>query len=196
MNKNQKILRTIIILLAVLIFSLSNLYFLLIKFEGFWLALSGSLEILLFIGLLIAILLFIVRIIKYPQWRNKFNSITLGIALIFFCIYFLPFSLVNENTLQSPVKIRACYEGTMNTSILFFRENGKFEDFNIGFFAYVHTLAGSYTQKNDTLFLNFEKGVSHLLGDTLVIQDSILYKVQNDTLAFTYYYLGKCKGLN
>ena len=196
MKKNQKILRTIIIVLAILILCLANSYFLFVKLTGFWLALSGLLEIIFFVCLFIAFILLVIKIIKYSQWRDKFNYFALGIALTFFCIYFFTPRMVNENTLQSPVKIRACYEGTVNTSILYFRENGKFEAFNIGFFAYVHNCKGTYAQKNDTLLLNFSKENPYILGDTLVIKDSILYKVQGDTLVQTFYYLGKCKGLN
>ena len=197
MNKNQKTLRVIIIVLVVLNLSLANSFFLLVKFTGLWLALSGLMEILFFIWLFFASILLIIRTIKYLNWRNKSNYFTLGVFGVFLSIcLFMPVRIVNENTLQSPVKIRACYEGTMNTSRLYFREDRKFEDFNIGFFGYVHSISGTYTQKNDTLFLNFIKGYSRSLGDTLVVKDSVLYKIQNDTLAKTYYYLDKCKGLN
>lgn len=196
MNKNQNILRIVIVVLSFLLQILSYSYFFFIKFEGFRLALSVLFKIIFFLWLSISIILLTVRIIKFQNWRNIKNLIVLLIGITAFCVYLFAPRIVDENTFQSPVKIRCCYEGTMNTSRLYFRENGNFEDTNIGFFANVSRLEGTYTQKNDTLFLSFTKGESRLLGDTLVVKDSILYKIQSDTLALTYYYLGKCKGLN
>ena len=102
----------------------------------------------------------------------------------------------NENTLQSPVTIRACYEGTMNTSHLYFRKNRTFEDFNIGWFAYVHYRKGTWSQDGDTLFLDFDGEKPRLLDNKIIIKGDNLYKKQADTLVPTYYYLGYCKGLN
>jgi hypothetical protein len=92
--------------------------------------------------------------------------------------------------------MRACYEGTMNTSHLYFRENGSFEDFNIGWFAFVHYSNGTWKQDGDTLFLNFKGEKSRLLGEKIIIKDDILYKIQRDTLIPTHYFFGYCKGLN
>ena len=190
MNKNQKILRTIIIIMLILNFLLANSYYLLVKFDGFWLALSGLFEMISFIWLIIAIILLIVRIIKFPLWRKLSNYLFLGVSILYLLyIFFIPYNLIDKNTFQSPVKIKCCYEGTMNTSTLYFRENGEFEDFTIGFFGYVDAEKGIYTQKNDTLFLNFTKGGNRLLSDTIIMKDSVLYKLQDDTLAQTFYYL-------
>jgi hypothetical protein len=104
--------------------------------------------------------------------------------------------LVDEETLQSKIKIRACYEGTVNTSRLFLRENGKFEDFNIGFFALVRYTNGTWNQTADTIFLKYKKEKPKNLYDTLVIKDETIYAIQNDSLVYSYYYLGECKGLN
>jgi hypothetical protein len=107
-------------------------------------------------------------------------------------MYFSPMQ-VNENTFRSPVKIRACYQGTMNTSRLYLRENGNFEDFNIGFFAYVHYYSGTWKQSGDTLMLSFKNKEPHYLGEKLIIKNELLYKIQGDTLSATYYYLGECR---
>ena len=102
----------------------------------------------------------------------------------------------NENTFQSPVKMRACYEGTMNSSHLYFRESGSFEDFNIGWFAFVHYSKGTWIQHGDTLLLHFEGEKPKPLGEKIIIKDDYLYKLEADTLQPTYYYMGNCKGLN
>jgi hypothetical protein len=197
MNKNQKVLRTTIIVTIISCFFFDNSYFLWVKFDGMWLALSGALWLISFSWLIIATTLLVIRIARYSAWRKLSGYLFLGFSILYLlCVLFIPFRPVNENTFQSPVKISCCYEGTMNTSWLYFRENSRFEDYNIGFFARVHTLKGTYTQKSDTLFLSFAKGKPRLLGDTLVIRDSVVYKVQGDTLAHTFYYLGRCKGLN
>ena len=176
MNKNQNILRVTIIAQAILTLILPNLFFLLIKFEGYWMVLSALLGLMFFIGLSVATVLLIIRIIKYQQWRHKSNYFALAIALVFLCIYLLPFRIVNENTLQSPVKIKARF--LEEKSMVCFRENGRFEVLNTGRFGYIHYFSGIYTQKNDSLFLDF-KSEQFLLGDTLIINDNILYKVQN-----------------
>jgi len=192
MNKKQSVLRTIIIVLVISKIVLSNLFFLLEKIDGYWLIFSVLLEVVCFIWLFIAVVLLIIRTIRYSQWRNKINYFIFGIALVFLCAgwFFPPVRIINENTFQSPVKIRACYGEIM--SRLYFRENGTFDSSSSSFFGY-NAVKGTYIQKNDTLFLDFLKGESRLLGDTLVIKDSVLYKVQNDTLVFTFYYLGECR---
>lgn len=102
----------------------------------------------------------------------------------------------NENTLQSKVILRACYEGTLNTSRLFFRENGTFEDFNLGFLGHVNYSSGQYEMKNDTLYLTITTGESNLLGSTLLLHKNSLLVVEADSLRDSRYYLGHCKGLN
>ncbi len=97
---------------------------------------------------------------------------------------------MNENTFQSPVKIKARYEGTMNTSRLFLRENGTFEDFNIGWFAYVHYYEGTWKQNKDTFYLQFKYNQKpNLLDNVLIIKGDNIYKIQADTIVPTYYYI-------
>ena len=190
MNKNQKTLRIAIIAQAVLTLILPNLRYFIIKLGGYWSTLSILSGLIFFIGLSVGIILLIVRIIKYKQWRQKSNYFTLAIALFFLCIYILPFRIADGSTFQSTLKIKAQYD----TSMVGFRENGKFEVFSIGRWGYIHYSSGIYKQKNDSLFLDFTQldftqEEKFILGDTLIIRDSILYKVQNDILISTHYCL-------
>ena len=188
MNKNQKTLRIAIIAQAVLmLIILPNVYFLMVKFGGYWAASTILLEWMFFIGLFVMLILLIIRTIKYQQWHHKSNYFTLAIALVFLCMYILRFNIGNGGIFQSKLKITARYDN----SIAVFRENGKFEAFSLESW-YVHYSEGTYTQKSDSLFLNFtqldvDQDEKFLLGDTLIIRDSILYKVQNDILVSTHY---------
>ncbi len=84
----------------------------------------------------------------------------------------------------------------MNSSRLFLRENGTFEDFNIGWFGVVYHIKGKWSQDNDTIYLQFDGDKSALLDEKNIIKDGRLYKIKSDTLITTHYYLGDCKGLN
>ena len=195
-KKNQKTLRITIISQAIMTLILPYLYFLIIKFGGYWATWSFFLGRIFFIGLSVGAILLIFRIIKETQWRNTSNYFTLASALVSLCIYLLSFKIVNGDTFQSTLKIRAHYE----YSRVGFRENGKFEIFSWGNWGYIHHSAGNYTQKNDSLFLDFTKidftqKEKYLLADTLIIKDSILYKVQNDSLISTHYHITDRKNL-
>jgi len=162
---------------------------------GIFLA-TGLLELVCFFTIVIGTIILIIRIIRLRDWKNVKNYLT--IALILFVLTALNMRQLqaNENTLQSTVIIRACYEGTMNTSHLYFRKNGTFEDINIGWFAFVHYRKGTWRQCKDTLFLEFAGEKPRLLDNKMIIKGDNLYKKQGDTLVPTYYYLGYCKGRN
>jgi hypothetical protein len=102
---------------------------------------------------------------------------------------FNPNLQANENTFQSKVKIKASYRGTQNFSNLLLRENRTFEDFNIGWFAYVHYRSGNWKRNGDTIFLNFLGEKPKLLGVKIIINGTELYKVEGDSLKVTYYHL-------
>jgi len=107
MNKNQKTLRIAIIAQAVLTLILPKVYFLIIKFGGYWAAFTILLEWIFFIGLFVLFILLKIRIIKHQQWRHKSNYFTLAIALVFLCMYMLRFNIGDGSTFQSTIKIKA-----------------------------------------------------------------------------------------
>jgi hypothetical protein len=134
--------------------------------------------------------------IRDSAWRKVSNFLTVLAIPIAVIISGFDTLTADENTFQSDVKIRACYEGTMNTSRLYFRENGEFEDFNIGFFAHVNYVSGTWKMDADTILLTIKSGQHNLLKDKMIIKDNFLYTVEPDTIKPTFYYLGQCKGLN
>jgi hypothetical protein len=195
MDKQLNFRFKILLGLATLIL-LSNLYFFLVKIGGFIFLFEGLIQLILFICVTIWTGVLIYRIIRNEEWRRPSNFLTiLAIPIVIYISGFHNLT-ADENTLQSKVKIRACYEGTMNTSRLYFRENGEFEDFNIGFFAHVYYISGTWKMDGDTIRLTIKSGQSNLLKDKMVVKDNLLYAVEQDTIKPTFYYLGECKGLN
>jgi hypothetical protein len=189
-------LRLQILLGVLILLVLSNLYFFLVKMGGFVFIIESLVQLTILIFLIGWTGTLIWRIIRNPEWRKLSNFLT---------ILAIPFSIVisgfdnltpDENTLQSKVKIRACYEGTMNTSRLYLRENGNFEDYNIGFFAHVYYVNGTWKMSGDTILLKMKSGQHNVLKDKIIVKDNFLYVIERDTIKPTLYYLGRCKGLS
>jgi hypothetical protein len=195
MDKQQKLRLQILVGLIVLLL-LSNLYFFLIKIGGFIFLIEGLIQLTIFVCVAIWTGRLIWRIIRNSDWRKISNVLTVLAIPTAVILSGFDTLTADENTFQSDVKIRACYEGTMNTSRLYFRENGEFEDFNIGFFAHVNYVSGTWKMDADTILLTIKSGQHNLLKDKMVIKDNYLYTVDQDTIKPTFYYLGQCKGLN
>jgi len=196
MDRKQVRIRLTIIISVIIIWLAANLYYFWVKVAGAIFLITGLVELACFLTALIASIILTVRIIKKSEWRNLKNILTIGFAVLVLTTMNIKQLKANEDTFQSPVKIRACYEGTMNTSHLYFRKNGTFEVFNIGWFAIVNYIPGTWTQEGDTLYLDFKGGENKLLDKKMVIKDNKLYKVDSDTLVPSQYYLGNCRGLN
>lgn len=195
MDKQLK-LRLQILAGVIVLLLLSNLYFFLIKIGGFIFLLEGLVQLTICACLTIWIGTLIWRMIKKSEWRkisNVFTVLTVPTAVI---ISGFDSLTADENTFQSNVMIRACYEGTMNTSRLYFRENGEFEEFNIGFFAHVNYVSGTWKMNKDTILLTVKSGQHNLLKDKMILKDNYFYAIDRDTIKPTFYYLGQCKGLN
>ncbi len=193
--KKQKRLR-IIILISILILWLSkNSYFFLVKLGGFSLLIGSLFELAALLIIFIAFMILVIRFFKDPEWRSRKNyAATVFSVLALLLLNPLCPAQVTKNTLQSRVKMDYCYDGTVNSSRLFFRENGKFEDFNIGFFGYVHYLNGLWEQSGDTIKLNFKRGEHRILGDRVLMKNDYLYGIKGDSIYSTFYYRGKCTG--
>jgi hypothetical protein len=181
MDRKQRRLRKIIIIPTAVIWIVANLYYLWVKIAGGIFILTGLIELLCFLTVLISLIILLFRLIRKREWRNRKNYITIAFTVLVAILLNVPQLRVNENTLQSPVKIRCCYEGTMNTSQLYLRENGTFERFNIGWFAYVHYSHGTWGQNGDTIYFKFVEEKPHLLSEKMVIKDEYLYRIQADT---------------
>lgn len=192
----QRILRIIILVAIVTLYLIDNLYYFLVKVNGLLLTVSFLLHLVISLTAIIALIILIVKMVRKPEYRNALNFITLMAVVVGYVVMRVPALHADENTLQSPVKIRACYEGTMNSSRLFLRENGTFEDYNIGWFGVVYHIKGKWSQNKDTIYLRFDGDKSSLLDEKNIIKDGRLYKIKADTLITTHYYLGDCKVLN
>jgi hypothetical protein len=196
MDRKQTRIRLTITISVIILWLTANLYYFWVKVAGVIFLITGLVELVCFLTALIASIILTIKIIKKTDWRNLKNILTIGFAVLVLTTMNIKQLQANEDTFQSPVKMRACYEGTMNASHLYFRENGTFEDFNIGWFALVHYISGTWRQEGDTLYLDFKGEKNRLLDKKIVIKDNKLYKVQSDTLVPSHYYLGNCKGLN
>ena len=157
-----------------------------------------SILIMLVIGLIILgrIIIPIRLIIKYKVLRTRKFIIPLLIYIFaLFETFINPFGISFE-TLHSKIEFRACYEGTVNTAVIKFRENKTF-DFNwVGFFAHSDYYRGTWLKKSDTLIMTYKNNKPDRLNDTLFIQEEYFYQMESDSLKQTWFYLGYCKGLN
>ena len=189
MNK-QLALRLKILIGLIVLFLLSNLYFFLVKIGGAVFLVEGLIQLTLFICLIVWTITLIWRITRNSEWRRPANFLTVSAIPMVIIISGFDSLTADENTFQSDVKIRACYEG------LYFRENGEFEDFNIGFFAHVNYVSGTWKMDGDTIMLKITSGKHNLLKGRMIIKDNFLYAIEKDSIKPTFYYLGECKNLN
>jgi hypothetical protein len=152
----------------------------------------------------IAIAAYVVKgIIELIKSRKNINlriciptiicTLTLGYT------FFSPYKLDSEN-LESPVEIRACYEGTQNQATFKFREDKTFELNWTGVFGGNDWWTGKWNKNGDTLFLKWNIKRIEKLGDTLVIKNEYLYPVRylNDSMKSyrPMFYLGYCRHEN
>lgn len=196
MNKKQIRLTYRILFSSLILLILSSLSFYWFKLAGFSLMITGSIEFLTFLFFAISVITLVIRLVRHAVWRNRKNYLLLIYSLFFLAGYFSSTFVINVEQFLSPVKYRACYEGTMNTSRLVFRKDGTFEDYNIGFFAYARSITGTWTQKSDTLELIYDDKKLDMLGEKLLIKHDTIYSIRADTISSSWYYMGDCKGLN
>lgn len=112
---------------------------------------------------------------------------------------FSPWRLDSEK-LDSPVVIRACYEGTQNQAFIKIRKDKSFEINWTGVFFYDEWHFGTYSQKGDTIFLKYKTDKPYGFGDTILNNGSSLITLnkfkKDSSQYFVPFYLGYCKGLN
>jgi hypothetical protein len=112
---------------------------------------------------------------------------------------FSPWRL-DSDKLESPVLIRACFEGTQNQAYIKMRKDKSFEINWTGVFFYDEWFLGTYSQKGDTIFLNYKTDRPYRFGDTILNNGSSLIPLnkfkKDSSQYFVAFYLGYCKGLN
>lgn len=174
----------------------TNAFFFLVKLGGFVLLVRFLVQVASFGWFIWLVFKFVKRNKLFTHKTHRSAYILALISAVLVASTFFNRTRANENTVQSPVILRACYEGTMNTSRLYFRQDGTYEDFNIGFLGHVSYACGEFERKNDTLYLTKSRGDLKLLGSTFLLRNKGLYAIEDDSLRHTPYYLGYCKGLN
>ena len=163
---------------------------------GFWNVLFFLGIAVLFFWLLTKIIIEFFRILK----KRKELSIKIFIPILILIIgitdgIFNPFK-IDLDSIYGKTIFHACYEGTMNQAILKLRDNGDFAIQWSGFIYSSEFYTGKYLKNQDTLLLNFKTEIPRDLDDTLIIKDEFIYRLKNDSLISTHFYLGDCKGLN
>jgi len=112
---------------------------------------------------------------------------------------FSPWRL-DSDKLESPVMIRACYEGTQNQAYIKLRKDSSFEINWTGVFFYDEWFWGTYLQNGDTILLKYKTDRPYRFGDTLLNDDNSLIAInkfkKDSSQYFVPFYLGYCKGLN
>jgi hypothetical protein len=121
------------------------------------------------------------------------------------CLFTLTYTLfspwrLDSDKLESPVMIRACYEGTQNQAYIKLRKDKSFEINWTGVFFYDEWFLGTYSQKGDTIFLKYKTDQPYAFGDTILNNGRSLITVnkfkKDSAQHFAPFYLGYCKGLN
>ncbi|MFC6225335.1 hypothetical protein ACFP2F_18955 [Hymenobacter artigasi] len=138
-------------------------------------------------------------IIRNKQKRNTINALP---SVLYFLtssyLLFSPYQFSSEN-LESPVTIRACYEGTQNQATIKFRQDKSFELNWTGIFFSNSWYTGNYIQNGDTLILNYRNEKPVRFGHLIIIKNGELQtiKTTSDSLEnIVPFYLGYCKHLN
>ncbi|MCG8309829.1 MAG: hypothetical protein MI975_20705 [Cytophagales bacterium] len=144
------------------------------------------------------IIITLVTIIKKRRTLS-FNLIlpTLIYLSTFIIIYINP-SFLHASYYQPKIVYRGCYEGTVNTGIIRFRESGDFEYLHSGFMAITTFKKGKWEQSGDTLLIKYEDEIPQFVGDKLILTEDKFIKVVDDSLVSDRagFYRGYCKGLN
>ena len=159
------------------------------------------LTLLIPIGIIVILAFFIegvVARITNRSGRSLKSTIPTLLYLASLCyIFFSPYRLSSES-FESKVVIRACYEGTQNQATLKFRSDKSFELHWTGVFFSNMWYLGTWKQHGNILYLKYDTEKSQRLGDTLMIKDGYLHKIDrlSDENNIPMFYLGYCRHEN
>lgn len=196
-QKSEGRIKTGLLLAAMFLFLLRTKYYWQ-KLGGLVLPIVMTLLAFLFITILIKLLFALVRIVKHRT--NLSRKVFLPALIYSYAIVdglFNPFN-INLEKLQSEVSIRACYEGTMNTATLKFREDRTFELQMIGFFAASEFYEGAWKSEGDTISLSFAGTRPTWVGEIFIIANGRLLPIETGEgkKKGAAFYLGYCRGEN
>lgn len=166
-----------------------------------------AVRILLTLLIPITFLLMVVNLMKslFTILRNRPNLSLpillpglISLATLAYTL-FSPWRL-DSDSFESPVVIRACFEGTQNQAFIKLRKDKSFEINWTGVFFYNEWFLGTYSQRGDTLFLSYKTDKPYRFGDTIINNGRTLIPINkfkiDSSQYFVPFYLGYCKGLN
>ncbi|NVO31178.1 hypothetical protein [Hymenobacter lapidiphilus] len=167
---------------------------------------SGFIFITIPLTIVILFLSIVIYTIKYSlnlfQRIDRFKLINIIPAILYYLtliyLFFSPYQFSSER-LESQVMLRGCYEGTQNQATIKFRRNKTFELHWTGIFFSSSWYTGNYTQRGDTLILDYKSEKPIRFGHLVAIQNGELRTVEtaSDSLKnIVPFYLGYCKHLN
>ncbi len=131
----------------------------------------------------------------------RFCLPTIVYMLTLFNSVFDPYHHIDD-IFGGKVVLRACYEGTMNTSSVKFRENKTFTLNATGVFGCDEWFTGHWSQTGDSIYLTYDNKKFEQFGDKVVIYKGYLIPASlcndslNENIIIRQFYLGQCKGLN
>ena len=154
---------------------------------------------ILFLLIAIYILKESVSLLRHKQRLSvtSFAPITFYLLTLAY-LFFSPYQFSSEQ-LESPVVVRACFEGTQNQATIKLRKNRTFELHWTGIFFANTWYNGSYTQKGDTLILSYKNEKPIRFGHLIIVKNGELQTVKTATDSLKNvvpFYLGYCKHLN
>ena len=176
---NETIERNLLICSAYILLS-ENMYYFIWKLPGFWPAMIYLLTAISLISYLFYFIYFFLDYFKGKERRHKNRIIKLLFSVLLIAQSYSPFTF-NENTFQSNVIIEARYEGSASSSIMYLRNNGKFEILQVGFMAYSSYRHGTWSKQDSILLLDMEEDeYNGILNDSMVIRDNYYLLPLND----------------
>lgn len=197
MKYTQRIITSIVISTFLLSVIFTEYYWPIISDFG---VLVGGLLILIF-GLTLIIKLISTGISVYRSRHNLTVKLLLPtlIYIITVAIIYIDPEFLNRSSYESKMIYQGCYEGTVNTGVIYFRESGKFEYRHGGAFGFTTYRDGTWQQSGDTLLIKYTNNKVHqFVGEKLLMTEDRFIKVHADTLQDNRwgFYRGLCKGLN
>lgn len=143
-------------------------------------------------------IIWLIKIFKFYYTLNFKPLIPFGIyALTLFLVFYPPKWLYADYYL-SEIKYRGCYEGTIFTSTMYFRESGDFEYRGVGIFGITNFENGQWVKNGDTLSINYDKRGKGDNRKILIMTETEFIDISNDSIdnPRSRHYRGYCKGLN
>lgn len=128
--------------------------------------------------------------------KKIYTSITIYV-IILLSFHFSPYN--SSEIFRSPVVEEACYEGTVNTSSISFREDKSFELWQTAFIGLkITTGKYSYSKQKDTLYLIFSDSKPENVSDRYYDSANAYYPINpsNGNPKTINFYKGRCRRLN